>query len=114
MYQSHLHAEMYEMRIKIAALSAFLLLAGALACGGGDENNAGDPADVPGVDASGTADTEIFTDSPDTTGVPVAGQGGTMADSAAMGGGGMTGGSTTGGTDAGAAGGGTTGTTTTP
>ncbi|HEV3051114.1 MAG TPA: hypothetical protein VGX50_12445, partial [Longimicrobium sp.] len=66
------------MRIKIAALP-ILLLAGALACGGGDENNAGDPKDVPGVDASGTADTEIFTDSPDTAGVPVAGQGGTPA-----------------------------------
>lgn len=95
------------MRIKITVLPALLLLAGALACGG-DENNAGDPKDVPGVDASGTADTEIFTDTPDTAGIPVAGQGGTVADSAAMGGGGVTGGSTTGGTDAGATGGGTT------
>jgi hypothetical protein len=69
------------MRITIATLSTVLLLA---ACGGGD--NAGDEKDVPGVDASGTADTEIFTDSPDTTGVPVAGQGGTQADSAPMGG----------------------------
>lgn len=67
------------MRIRIAALPAVLLLAGTLACGGGDENNAGDPRDVPGVDASGTADTEIFTDSPDTAGVPVAGEGGTRA-----------------------------------
>lgn len=80
------------MRTKITALPALLLLAGALACGG-DENNAGDSPDVPGVDASGTADTEIFTDSPDTAGVPVAGQGGTVADSAAMGGGGAMGGS---------------------
>lgn len=93
------------MRIKIAAVPAVLLLAGALACGG-DENNAADPRDVPGVDASGTADTEIFTDSPDTAGIPVAGQGGTPADSAAMGGGGAAGGGTTGG--------GTTGTTGTP
>lgn len=85
------------MRIKSAALPAVLLLAGALACGGGDENNAGDPKDVPGVDASGTADTEIFTDSPDTAGVPVAGQGGTPANSARMGGGGAAGGGTTGG-----------------
>lgn len=96
------------MRIKIAALPAVLLLAGTLACGGGDENNAGDPKDVPGVDASGTADTEIFTDSPDTAGVPVAGQGGTVADSAPMGGGGA-GAGVQGTTGAGAAGGGTTG-----
>lgn len=82
------------MRIKIAALPAVLLLAGALACGG-DENNAGDPKDVPGVDASGTADTEIFTDTPDTAGIPVAGQGGTPADSAPAGGG-ATGSGTTG------------------
>jgi hypothetical protein len=103
------------MRIRIAALPALLLLAGLAACGG-DENNAGDPKDVPGVDASGTADTEIFTDSPDTAGIPVAGQGGTAADSAPIGGGGaMGGGSTTGGSDAGGTtGGGTTGTTTTP
>ena len=58
----------------------------SITCGGGDENNAGDSPDVPGVDASGTADTEVFTDSPDTAGVPVAGQGGTPADSAPMGG----------------------------
>jgi hypothetical protein len=80
------------MWIRIAALSTALLLA---ACGGGDENNAGDPADVPGVDASGTADTEVFTDSPDTAGIPVAGQGGTVADSAPMGGGGAMSGSGT-------------------
>jgi hypothetical protein len=86
------------MRMNIAKIPAVLLLAGAMACGG-DENNAGDPKDVPGVDASGTADTEIFTDSPDTAGVPVAGQGGTMADSTAMGGGGA-GGTTSGGTEA--------------
>jgi hypothetical protein len=78
------------MRIKIAALPVALLLASVLACGGGDDN-AGDPKDVPGVDASGTADTEIFTDSPDTVGVPVVGQGGTRADSTAMGGGGAMG-----------------------
>jgi hypothetical protein len=75
------------MRIEIAALPTALLLAGALACGGGGDN-AGDEKDVPGVDASGTADTEIFTDSPDTVGVPVAGQGGTVADSTQPGGGG--------------------------
>jgi hypothetical protein len=74
------------MRMKIAGFAAVLLLAGAVACGG-DENNAGDPEDVPGVDASGTADTEIFTDSPDTAGVPVAGQGGTPAESAPASGG---------------------------
>lgn len=74
------------MGIKIAALP-ILLLAGALACGGGDENNAGDARDVPGVDASGTVDTEIFTDSPDTAGVPVAG-GATGGAGAAPGGGG--------------------------
>lgn len=97
------------MRMNIAKLGAVLLLAGATACGGGGENE-GDPADVPGVDASGTADTEIFTDSPDTTGVPVAGQGGTMADSTAMGGGGaMSGSGGTGGTDGGTAGNGGTG-----
>lgn len=81
--------------MNIARLGAVLLLAGAAACGGGGENE-GDPADVPGVDASGTADTEIFTDSPDTTGVPVAGQGGTMADSAPMGGSGTAGANSTG------------------
>lgn len=96
------------MRIKITALPALLLLAGLAACGG-DENNAGDPKDVPGVDASGTADTEIFTDSPDTAGIPVAGQGGTVADSTPMGGGGAMSGSGTAGAT-----GGTTGTTTTP
>jgi hypothetical protein len=78
------------MRMKIAGLAAVLLLAGAVACGG-DENNAGDPEDVPGVDAAGTADTEIFTDSPDTAGVSVAGQGGTPAGSAPTGGGGAAG-----------------------
>jgi hypothetical protein len=99
------------MRMNIARLGAVLLLAGATACGGGGENE-GDPADVPGVDASGTADTEIFTDSPDTTGVPVAGQGGTMADSTATGTGGAMSGS---GADGGGAGnGGTQGPATTP
>ncbi|HEX2076654.1 MAG TPA: hypothetical protein VHG08_03065 [Longimicrobium sp.] len=63
------------MRTRLAAV---LLLAGAMACGGSDE---GDDPDFPGVDASGTADTEVFTDSPDTSGVPVAGQSGTAADS---------------------------------
>ena len=70
------------MRKTMHTLAAALLLSAA-ACGGGE--NEGDPKDVPGVDASGTADTEIFTDSPDTTGVPVAGQGGTTADSAPAG-----------------------------
>lgn len=54
-------------------LAAVLVLA---ACGGGDDQ---------AVDETGTADTEIFTDSPDTVGVPAAGQGGTMADSVPMG-----------------------------
>lgn len=72
------------MRMNIAAVPAMLLLAGALACGG-------DEGEVPAVDGAGTADTEIFTDSPDTTGVPVAGEGGTMADSAPPGSGGAAG-----------------------
>lgn len=63
------------MRTRLAGI---LLLAGAMACGGSDE---GDDPDVPGVDASGTADTELFTNDPDTQGIPVAGQGGTPADS---------------------------------
>ena len=63
------------MRKTMHTLAAALVLA---ACGGSDE---GDVKDVPGVDASGTADTEIFTDSPDTAGIPTAGQGGTAADS---------------------------------
>lgn len=74
------------MRKTMHALATVVMLAALAACGGSDE---GDVKDVPGVDASGTADTEVFTDSPDTTGVPTAGQGGTMADSAPMGGGGM-------------------------
>lgn len=57
---------------------AVVMMAALAACGGSDE---GDVEDVPGVDASGTADTEIFTQDPDTTGVPTAAQGGTMADS---------------------------------
>jgi hypothetical protein len=65
------------MRKTIHTLAAAVMLAAA-ACGGSDE---GDVKDVPGVDASGTADTEIFTDSPDTAGVPTAAQGGTTADS---------------------------------
>lgn len=93
------------MRITIATLATMVALA---ACGGSD---AGDEKDVPGVDASGTADTEVFTDSPDTTGVPVAGQGGTMADSAPMGGGGMVGGT---GAEGGGTADGATGTGTTP
>ena len=52
------------------------------------------------VDETGTADAEIFTDSPDTAGVPVAGQGGTPADSAAMGGAGVGGTGATAGTGA--------------
>jgi hypothetical protein len=66
------------MRKTIHTLAAAVMLAAAAACGGSDE---GDAKDVPGVDASGTADTEIFTDSPDTTGVPTAAQGGTTVDS---------------------------------
>jgi hypothetical protein len=57
------------MRKTMHTLAALLLM-GAAACGGGDA-----------VDETGTADTEIFTDSPDTTGVAPAGQGGTPADS---------------------------------
>ena len=60
--------------MRTTRIAGILLLAGAMACGGSDE---GDNPDVPGVDASGTADTEFFTDDPDTQGVPVAGQGGT-------------------------------------
>lgn len=66
------------MRKTMHTLAAALVLAATAACGGSDE---GDVKDVPGVDASGTADTEIFTQTPDTTGVPTAAQGGTMADS---------------------------------
>jgi hypothetical protein len=50
---------------------AAVMLAALAACGGGEE----------AVDETGTADTEIFTDSPDTTGIAPAGQGGTTADS---------------------------------
>jgi hypothetical protein len=66
------------MRKTMHTLAAALVLAATAACGGGDE----------AVDETGTADTEIFTDSPDTTGIAPAGQGGTMADSAPMGPGG--------------------------
>jgi len=66
------------MRKMIHALAAMLVLAGVAACGGSDE---GDVKDVPGVDASGTADTELFTQDPDTVGVPTVEQGGTPADS---------------------------------
>jgi hypothetical protein len=69
------------MRKTMHTLAAALVLALA-ACGGSDE---GDVKDVPGVDASGTADTEVFTQDPDTAGVPTAAQGGTMADSAPVG-----------------------------
>lgn len=66
------------MRKTIHTLAAVLAITAMAACGGSDE---GDVKDVPGVDASGTADTEIFTNSPDTTGVPTAAQGGTTIDS---------------------------------
>lgn len=66
------------MRKTMRTLAAALVLAATAACGGSDE---GDVKDVPGVDASGTADTEVFTNSPDTVGVPTAAEGGTMADS---------------------------------
>jgi hypothetical protein len=59
------------MRKTMHTLAA-LLLAATAACGG-DGGEA--------VDETGTADTEIFTDSPDTTGIAPAGQGGTVADS---------------------------------
>lgn len=55
-----------------------VLLAGAVACGGSPE---GDDPDLPGVDASGTADTELFTKDPDTIGIPTVEQGGTPVDS---------------------------------
>ncbi|HEX6911084.1 MAG TPA: hypothetical protein VF142_11850 [Longimicrobium sp.] len=66
------------MRKTIHTLAAALVLGAAAACGGSDE---GDVKDVPGVDASGTADTELFTQDPDTQGVPTAAQGGTTIDS---------------------------------
>lgn len=56
---------------------AVLVLAALAACGGNAEEEA--------VDETGTADTEVFTDSPDTTGIAPAGQGGTMADTTPMG-----------------------------
>jgi hypothetical protein len=56
---------------------AVLALTALAACGGNAEEEA--------VDETGTADTEVFTDSPDTTGIAPAGQGGTMADSTPMG-----------------------------
>lgn len=73
-------------RLTTRSLPAALALAGLLACGGGGEEQ-NDPADVPGVDASGTSDTEVFTENPGSGpgSVPVAGQGGTVADSTAMG-----------------------------
>ena len=61
---------------------AIVTLAVLAACGGSDE---GDVKDLPGVDASGTADTEIFTKDPDTVGVPTAAQGGTSVDSVPLG-----------------------------
>lgn len=63
------------MRKTMHTLAAAVMLAAMAACGGEEE----------AVDETGTADTEIFTDSPDTTGIPAAGQGGTMADSVPMG-----------------------------
>ncbi|HEX2201690.1 MAG TPA: hypothetical protein VHG91_00255 [Longimicrobium sp.] len=69
------------------SLPAALALAGLLACGGGGGEGKSDPADVPGVDASGTSDTELFTENPGSGdgSVPVAGQGGTVADSTQLG-----------------------------
>ncbi|HST63415.1 MAG TPA: hypothetical protein VLK84_32185 [Longimicrobium sp.] len=64
------------MRKTMHTLAAALVLAAMAACGGGEDE---------AVDETGTADTEIFTDSPDTTGIPAAGQGGTPADSVPMG-----------------------------
>ncbi|HEU0012838.1 MAG TPA: hypothetical protein VFQ45_04105 [Longimicrobium sp.] len=62
----------------LGGLPAVLVLMGALACGGSEE---GDPKDIPGVDASGTADTELFTKDPTGQDVPTAEQGGTAVDS---------------------------------
>lgn len=59
-------------------IAAAVMLAALAACGGSEE---GDVSDLPGVDATGTADTELFTRDPDTVGVPTAAQGGTPADS---------------------------------
>ena len=59
------------MRKTMRTLAAGLVLAATAACGGDDQ----------AVDETGTADAEIFTDSPDTVGVPTAAEGGTMADS---------------------------------
>lgn len=59
-------------------IAAVLMVAALAACGGSDE---GDTKDLPGVDASGTSDTELFTKDPDTTGVPTAERGGTPVDS---------------------------------
>jgi hypothetical protein len=56
---------------------AAVMLAALAACGGDAEEEA--------VDETGTADTEIFTDSPDTTGIAPAGQGGATADSVPLG-----------------------------
>ena len=73
-------------RPTILALPAVLALAGALACGGGEERN--DPDDIPGVDASGTADTELFTKDPGSGdgSVPVTeAEGGTPIDSVPLG-----------------------------
>jgi hypothetical protein len=61
---------------------AAVMLAALAACGGSSE---GDVDDLPGVDASGTADTELFTQDPDTVGVPTVEQGGTAVDSVAPG-----------------------------
>jgi hypothetical protein len=60
------------MRMMKHAL-AVLVLAALAACGGNAEETA--------VDETGTADTEIFTDTPDTVGVPTVEQGGTPVDS---------------------------------
>lgn len=59
------------MRKTMHALATAIMLA---ACGGEDA-----------VDETGTADAEIFTDTPDTAGIAPAGQGGTTADSVQLG-----------------------------
>lgn len=62
------------MRTTIAAALMMTFLA---ACGASEQGD----DDIPGVNATGTADTELFTNDPDTVGVPTAAQGGTSIDS---------------------------------
>lgn len=51
-------------------LGVLITAAALAACGGGGQEGpeSASKDSIPGVDATGTADTEIFTDSPDTVG----------------------------------------------